>query len=304
MTPITPLRSMTGFGDAEADLDGGRVRVEVRSVNHRYLNIQLRLPNGLERHQPLLERQVKDRVARGHVSISLTVERSVGDEAPLPVEVDLDRARGYLEGFRKIRDELGAEGPIALGLLSGMRDLFQAPERDRTPVEVDPEVLVSALNQALEKLVGMRVEEGERLAHDLTHRLQVMEEELEGISARAPDRLVEERNRLRAAIAVLLEGTGASVDDERIAREVAHMAERWDLHEELVRFRSHLRMFRDALEHGHPDGVGKRFGFISQELLRETNTIGSKANDAEIARRVVLLKEEIERLREQLENVE
>lgn len=295
---------MTGFGDAEADIEGGRIRVEVRSVNHRYLNLQMRLPNGLERHQGALERVVKERVARGHVSVSLTVERNGGDD-PLPeVEVDLDRARGYLEGFRRLRDELGVEGTVSLELLAGMRELFRAPEREKVLLEVDPDTLTATLDQAVGKLVAMRVEEGERLAGDLAHRLTVMETELEGIAERAPHRLPEERDRLRAAIAALLEGTGAPVDEERLAREVAHMAERWDIHEELVRFRSHLRMFRDALEHGHPDGVGKRFGFISQELLRETNTIGSKANDAEIARRVVILKEEIERLREQLENVE
>jgi len=123
------------------------------------------------------------------------------------------------------------------------------------------------------------------------------------IARRAPERLVSERDRLRLAIQALLEGE-TRVDEERLAREVAYLAERWDIHEEIVRFRSHLEMFRDTLVRGDPGGVGKRLGFIAQEFLREANTMGSKANDAEIASRVIVLKEEIDRLREQLENVE
>jgi uncharacterized protein (TIGR00255 family) len=149
----------------------------------------------------------------------------------------------------------------------------------------------------------MRVEEGERLAEDLRGRLRAMESEVEAIEAAAPGRLERERDRIREQIARLLPD-GVPVDEERIAREIAHLAERWDIHEEVVRFRSHLEMFRDTLGDGSPDGVGKRLGFIVQEILREANTMGSKANDAEIARAVVKLKEEIERLREQLENVE
>ena len=130
-----------------------------------------------------------------------------------------------------------------------------------------------------------------------------MEEELDRVGQRAPERLVAERDRLREVIRELLDSEVA-VDEERVAREVAHLAERWDIHEELVRFRSHLEMFRVAIGEGESGGVGKRLSFIAQELLREANTIGSKANDSEIARSVVGLKEEIERVREQVENVE
>ncbi len=302
-SPANPIRSMTGFGDAEVEFEGGRIRVELRTVNHRYLNVQLRLPNGLERHQTTLERQIKGKLARGNASLSLTVDRSAALELVPPVEVDLERARGYLDGFARIRDELGAEGKVDLGLLAGFRDLFTTTDRDRTTLEVDPALLEQALDQALDKVVSMRVEEGHRLAQDLGDRLAVMERGVEAIALRAPERLLAERDRLRAAIAELL-GDESKVDEDRIAREIAHLAERWDIHEELVRFRSHLQMFRDALLQGHPEGVGKRFGFISQELLRETNTLGSKANDAEIAEHVVAIKEEIERLREQIENVE
>jgi uncharacterized protein (TIGR00255 family) len=149
----------------------------------------------------------------------------------------------------------------------------------------------------------MREEEGVALAIDLSARLDAMEAQLGEVETLAPARLLAERDRLRAAIAKLLDGE-VTVDEERIAREVAHLAERWDIHEEIVRFRSHVALFRETLRAGASDGVGKRLGFVAQELLREANTIGSKANDVEISRRVVALKEGIDRVREQLENVE
>ena len=141
------------------------------------------------------------------------------------------------------------------------------------------------------------------LKEDLEARLDAMEAEVARVEARAPERLTQERDRLREAVGALMEGQG-EVDEERIAREIAHLAERWDVHEEVVRFRSHMEMFRAALETGSLGGVGKRLAFVSQELLREANTIGSKGNDALIAESVVVLKEEIEKMREQVENIE
>ncbi len=298
------LLSMTGFGSAEADVPQGRLRVEIRTVNHRFLNLQVRTPSGFDRHQPEIERRLRGHFVRGHVSLTVSLDRSHATETTPPVLVDVDRARAYRDAFHGLQVELGLGGTVGVELLAGFRDLFQTPERDRSPaVEMDPEVLGTLVDQAAREVVEMRRSEGTRMAADLSRALDRMEEELEAVAERAPERLVRERDRLREAVRELLDGEG-EVDEERIAREVAHLAERWDIHEELVRFRSHLAMFRETLEAGSPDGVGKRFGFIAQELLRETNTIGSKANDAEIAARVVTLKEEIERLREQLENVE
>jgi uncharacterized protein (TIGR00255 family) len=192
---------------------------------------------------------------------------------------------------------------VELQHLLAFRDLFRAPERERTLPEVDPADVEAVVQVAAAAAVGMRMEEGDRMARDLLARLRVMETEVAVIEAAAPGRLERERIRIREAIARLLpEGVG--VDEDRIAREIAHLAERWDIHEEVVRFRSHLAMFRDTVREGSPEGVGKRLGFIVQEILREANTMGSKANDADIARSVVALKEEIERLREQLENLE
>ncbi len=293
---------MTGFGEAEQDSDLGRVRVEMRTVNHRYLNVQVRVPNGMDRLQNVLEARLRSRFARGHLTLRVSLDTSGADD-PDAVPVDVERARGYRNALRRLQEELGVGGSVDVGLLAGFREVFRAPDPETAAADLDPELVLELTDQAADQVLEMREAEGARLARDLSGRLEAMEAELEAIEQRAPERLVEHRDRLRDSVRELLDGQ-APVDEERIAREIAHLAERWDIHEEVVRFRSHLAMFRDTLESGSPDGVGKRFGFISQEILREVNTMGSKANDAQVAAHVVNLKGEVERLREQLENVE
>lgn len=295
---------MTGFGASEAEAPQGRLRVEVRTVNHRFLNTQFRTPPGFDRYHAEMERCLRKHFVRGHVAVTVFLDRPHDPEGVPRVQVDMERARAYRDAFRAMQAELGLGGTVGVELLSGFRDLLQTGERDRPlAVDLDAEFLGEVVDRAAEAAVEMRRAEGARLGTDLAQRLDRLETEMEAVEARAPERLVQERDRLREAIRELLDGAG-EVDEERIVREVAHLAERWDIHEEVVRFRSHLAMFRETMEAGSPEGVGKRFGFIAQELLREANTIGSKANDADIAARVVTLKEEIERLREQLENVE
>ena len=300
---IIPLRSMTGFGESEHDIGAGRIRVEIRTVNNRYLNVQFRAPAGLERHYRKLERALRDHFARGQVNVIISLDSGpTNGEAP-QVQVDVERARAYVASIRTLQRELDLEGTIDIGLVARYRGLFEGVDPSRALGEITEELLVEVVSDAAQSVVGIREEEGEFLRADLAARLDAMEGELDRVGRRAPERLVAERDRLREAIRELVDPE-ASVDEERIAREVAHLAERWDIHEELVRFRSHLDMFRAAIREGESGGVGKRLSFIAQELLREANTIGSKANDSEIAHSVVGLKEEIERLREQVENVE
>jgi uncharacterized protein (TIGR00255 family) len=298
-----PLRSMTGFGEAEREFETGRLRIEIRTVNHRFLNLQFRTPPGFDRYQRSMERTLKRHFVRGHVSVGVTVEAGEESDGIAPIEVDRERARAYVRAMRELQAELELEGRVEVGTLAWFRDLFRPADRDEASLPLPEGLLEEVLDEAAAATVRMREEEGARMGADLEGRLTAMEEALDGVAERAPERLLRERDRLRAAIEALLDGR-SPVDEERLAREVAHLAERWDIHEEIVRFRAHLEMFRETLERGDPSGVGKRFGFVSQELLREANTIGSKANDAEIARLVVQMKEEIERLREQLENVE
>jgi uncharacterized protein (TIGR00255 family) len=189
-----------------------------------------------------------------------------------------------------------------LSHVSRFGEIFRAPERGNASDQVDAEVIRRLSEAAAAGVVALREAEGTRLQSDLEERLGAIEETLARVEARAPERLISERNRLKAAVAELTEAH--SVDEDRLAREIAYLAEKWDINEELVRFRSHGELFHETLQADASEPVGKRLGFLIQEMNREANTIGSKANDAEIAQAAVALKEEVERLREQVENVE
>lgn len=294
------IRSMTGFGEAERDSTAGRLRIEVKTVNHRYFNASVKTPFGFDRFEPVITEALKRHIARGHVTAYLSRSREEGN-GEAAVHVDLERAKGYLTALDQLRSELNVSGVVDLGMLARFGDLFRAPEPERT-VDVEPE-LVAELTEAAAKAVrSLREAEGERLEADLQARLDAIEKELAAVEARSPERVVEQRDRLRTAVQELTEQV--EVDEDRLAREIAYLAERWDVNEEVVRFRSHVELFREALAGDGSEPVGKRLGFLAQEMHREANTIGSKANDAGLARASVALKEEIERIREQVENVE
>ncbi len=303
------IQSMTGFGHAEHALPQGAIRVEIRSVNHRFLNLQVRLPLGWEGMQSGVERVLRQALRRGHVAVTISrVRASDANESALgamvtPVDVDLPRARGYWQALQTLHESLGFADPPRLRDLLVFRDMIRVTDTPEDLVPVSSQEVEALVEEALGHVLDMRAREGERLAGDLFARVSTLDEGLQRIEEMAPARLLRERDRLRDAIQRLL-GQDLMVDDERIAREVAHLAERWDIEEELVRYRSHLQMFRETLAAPGADGAGKRLGFLLQEILRETNTIGSKANDAAIQGEVVRLKEEVERLREQVENVE
>ena len=294
------IRSMTGYGEAERDSPAGRLRIEVKTVNHRYFNVSLKTPFGFDRYEPAITEALKRHIQRGHVTAYLSRSREEGG-SEAAIQVDLERARAYLKALDALRFELNVSGVVDLSMLARFSDLFRAPEPERT-VDVEPELLIELGDAAARAVRALREAEGERLETDLRARLDAIEKELAAVEARAPERVVEQRDRLRAAVQELTEQV--EVDEDRLAREVAYLAERWDVNEEVVRFRSHVELFREALSGDGGEPVGKRLGFLAQEMHREANTIGSKANDAELARASVALKEEIERIREQVENVE
>lgn len=301
------IRSMTGFGEAEQDLADVqpplRLRVQLKTVNHRFFNASVRVPGGLDRLEPAILKRLRGRIGRGHVNCALSVDRQVdGAEGPGP-ELDLGRARAYVEGLRQAGQTLELLGDVTLSDLVRYSDIFRAPDPQQNWRELlDEDRVLPLVDQALDDLVAMREREGERLAEDLAERLEAIASLTDQIQGQAPERLHAERDRLRAAVADL--AADVPVDEERLAREIAYLAEKWDLNEELVRLRSHVALFRETLALPDSEPVGKRLGFVLQEFNREANTIASKANDAEIARWAVGLKEEIERLREQVENVE
>ena len=291
---------MTGYGDAERDSPAGRLRLEVKSVNHRFFNTNIRTPSGFDRYEKAIADALKVHLPRGHVSVSLTLDRRDVAGAAAP-EVDMDRARGYHAALESLKDELVIEGEPDLAMLSRFSDIFRAPDVDRTE-GIEEDALVALADEAASACRVMREAEGTRLEADLRAGLEAIARHLDAVEARAPERLSEHRDRLREAVRELSEQV--EVDEERLAREIAYLAERWDINEEIVRFRSHLELFEDALDGDPEEPVGKRLGFLVQEMHREANTIGSKANDAAVGESAVAIKEEIERLREQVENVE
>jgi uncharacterized protein (TIGR00255 family) len=300
---------MTGYGEAERPTPEGRLRVTVKTVNHRFFNPHIRTPSGFESLEAPLQQWLREHFSRGHVNLTVSLERETGAGEESYAQVDMDRARHYRSLLQTLKEELDLGGPVELASLLRFNDIFRAPEVAADTLAVEEETLKSVMEEAAARALDMREVEGARLAEDLEARLERMEGELErmegelaAIEVRAPQRLLEERDRLRTAIQELTERE--EVDEDRMAREVAYLAERWDINEEIVRFKAHIRAFRETMTSESGEPAGKRLGFLVQEMHREANTIGSKANDLEMGHASVAIREEIERLREQLENVE
>ncbi len=295
------IRSMTAYGAAETRVPAGVLRAEARTVNHRYFSPNIKTSRALDRFEPQIREWLRALLPRGHVNFTLRLERSVEDADAGGPRIDEVRARQYAQALRRLRESLGLTGDVDLGMLLRFNDIITWEEDPDAGSAVDAAEVRAVVEAAARATVTMREAEGARLAADLHDRLTEMERLLEAVEARAPERLPVERDRLRRVVTELLEGV--ALDEDRVAREIALLVERWDISEETVRLRSHIALFRETLE-GAAEPVGKRLGFLIQEMNREINTIGSKANDAPIEHHVVSMKEEIERLREQVENVE
>jgi len=289
-------RSMTGFGSAEGKVLGGRLSIEIRSVNHRYFNPQLKLPFELGGVEGPLRERLRQLLERGHVTVSARWIEAPQREAA--VALDLARARQLVAAAKELKKRLKLKGEVDLAFVARQPDVLNAHQDGSAPAqwtEVEP-----IAERAVQELIGMRAREGAALAAELGGRLGALEQAAGTIEQRAPERLTAELARLKKAVAEL--AAGVQIDEQRLAVEVALMADRVDITEELVRLRTHLAACRTALA---SDGaVGKQLGFLAQELLREVNTIGSKANDAGIAQTVIAMKGELEKLREQLDNLE
>lgn len=290
---------MTGFGAADGEVGGGRVSVEVRSVNHRFFSPSIKVPGALGRWEGDVREALKRGVARGHVTLSARFERDEDPSAATPI--DEVRFAAYVAQLRGLQQRHGLQDALDVGTVLRMPDVFAGAAREEMPVEAGAQ-LVNIVERAVDALLAMRSAEGTRLVTYLDERLAVIEGALDRIAVRAPARVSEQRDRLRTAVRELTEGL--SVDEHRLAQEIALLADRLDVQEELSRFRAHIAAFRAALQAPQPDGVGKRLGFLLQEMVREANTTGSKGNDAAIVSDVLQIKEELERIREQVENLE
>ena len=293
------IRSMTGYGRAEAVLAGRKFAVEMKSVNHRYLEISLRLPGMLSSLDTEIKKKIGEQFSRGRIEATVRVDSDGIAENSGRLTLNLPLARNYHALLCQLKEEFQLEDEISLAMLTGFRDVFVPTESFQDPA-VLWEGLSNLLDEAMRTLTEMRAREGESLQRDLTTRLSLIACVLEAIAGRVPQVVCEYQKRLGDRIREL---TGAmAIDESRLLQEVAIMAEKSDITEEIVRFRSHIEQFTDLLTIG--DGAGRKIDFLIQEMGREVNTIGSKSGDAGISRNVIEIKSELAKLREQVQNIE
>jgi uncharacterized protein (TIGR00255 family) len=292
---------MTGYGAAEQHTDGGRWWVEVRSTNHRFLEVVVRLPRELGALEDRVRAAVAQRVRRGRVEVLV---REDGGQRPREAVVDTELARRYARALEDLREELALEERLTLSALLALPDVVRVEEA-RRDADAAWEDLRPVLERALDGLVQMRTSEGRRLAGDLQERVARLERWVEQVARRAEELPRAYAERLRQRVADLLQALGVEglPDEARLAMEVAAFADRCDVREELVRLRSHLQEVRTLLQ-AEDGAVGRKLEFLLQEMQREVNTVGAKAADLEVARAVVEMKSELEAIREQVQNVE
>jgi uncharacterized protein (TIGR00255 family) len=299
---------MTGFGSAEDRVSGGggegrkegrgRLRIEIRTVNHRYFNPQLKLPLELAGLEIEIRERLRQLLERGHVSV--TARWVDGPPTVRGVTVDLARAKQVLAAAQQLKKKLKLKGTVDLAFVARHPDVLTSTNGDAGGEPVLWSDVQPIVERAVRDVVAMRKQEGAALAVELHGRLDSLEAAARVIEEQAPARLKAEHERLKQAVRELT--ASATVDEQRLALEIALLADKVDITEELVRFRAHIAAARAALS--ADQAVGKQLGFLAQELLRETNTMGSKANDARITQTVIAMKGDLEKFREQLENLE
>ncbi len=291
---------MTGFGRATREDGDVALEVEARSVNHRHLDLRIRLPRAFADQETRLKQRVSGRLSRGKVDVTVNL---VMGQATSRLEIDETIAAQYVDAARRLRETHGLGDGLDVSSLLALPGVMNLVEN-----EVDPDRLLGpledALDEAVDAMIAMRVAEGESLAAEFEGRLQTVARLAEAFEARAGEVVEVARQRLRKR-AEQIEREVGLMDEARLHQEIVIAADRLDITEELVRLRSHVDQFRETLASAGPgEPVGRRLDFLLQELGRETNTVGSKASDAPLAQDVVELKTELERIREQVQNVE
>jgi uncharacterized protein (TIGR00255 family) len=290
------LKSMTGFGAGSARAKGVLVSVELSSVNRKQLDVSLRLPSSLTAFESRLQKTIQQQLSRGRVTGTILVETPSGEST---VTVDQKRAAAVVETLRASAKKLKLEDDLSASMLLRIPNLLEVQSADQDPEEVFKSI-EKAVKAALKKLVAMRSAEGRELGADFSARLGVLEGMLKEIIKQAPTVVVKVRKKLTQGLEKA--GVEDAMNDERVLREIALFGEKSDISEEITRLESHIKQFRARLRSAEP--VGRELDFLVQEFLREINTVGSKANDLKITEQVVAFKTELERIREQVQNVE
>lgn len=291
------IRSMTGYGSAEVERAGQRVTAEIRSVNHRFCEVSLRGPKVAMLFEEQIRRVVQDRYSRG--KFNLTISWSGAGDRGEVLKLNDAVARRYVDLMSDLKARYNLSGDVDLATVAGLPDLFTW-EHTAMSDEESWTLLEQVVARACDNMTLMKDREGQALARDFEHRLRVIRTELDRVVERAPLRPLEAKERMVARIKPLL--GDLEMDPVRIAQEVALLADRLDCTEECVRLSAHLEQFQHLIE--GTELAGRKLNFLLQEMNREANTIGSKANDVEIGRAVIVMKEEIERIREQVQNAE
>jgi uncharacterized protein (TIGR00255 family) len=292
------IKSMTGYGRAEAIVGGKRIVVEIKSLNHRFLEVSLRLPGALSSLELELKKKINARFSRGKIEVGVRMDSSVSPERGAGLGLNMPLLRNYYSLLSKVKEELDLPDEINLTVMSSFRDIFVSQDDD--DLEAVWQKLEVLLEEAVAMLMVMRAKEGEALVRDLRGRINVVEQAVEIIQNRVPQVLKAYQKRLTERIKELV--GDMEVDAARLIQEVAIMAEKSDITEEIVRFRSHIAQFVEMLK--GDEAVGRKIDFLIQEMGREVNTIGSKSNDAEISMGVIEIKSELARIREQVQNLE
>ena len=291
------IKSMTGFGRSSLALENMDVLVEMRSVNHRFLEISVRAPHAYSYLEDRLKKQIQQRALRGKIDISVTIQHHGSDG--LEVEVNSELAAAYVNALRKANEQLSLEDDLTLTSVMRFSDIFSLRK-----VQLDEEkmweTILPAVTDAVDKFLEMRITEGNKLYEDLKQRLDTLESMLKKVEEYAPETAKRYYDKLYAKICEIL--ADRETDEARIMTEAAIFADRIAIDEETVRLGSHIEQFRDLLDSEEP--VGRKLDFLVQEMNREVNTMGSKAQDLAVTRLVVDMKSEIEKMREQIQNIE
>lgn len=288
---------MTGYGRGETDHAGTKFSVELNSVNRKQSDIVVNLPRDLAALEPRIRQTINENISRGRTNVVIAYHN--GSNSPRKLALDVDLARSYHDAMRALQKELNAPGEITIGAILQAPGVMRAPEESFDSATAWP-AIERALRAALNELIKMREREGKHLAKDLIHRLKALRKQIKEIRGLHPDVV----KKYRAALLERIEKAGLPIsgEDERLMKEVTFFADRADVSEELTRVESHLAQFAHHLRRHEP--VGRTLEFITQEIFRELNTLGAKANDAAISQRVVLCKAELEKIREQIQNLE
>ncbi len=293
------IRSMTGYSRTESVLESGKLIVEIKALNHRYLDIFVHIPNKFFSVEGKIKKKTGERLIRGKIDVNVQIVEGLNLEDKGKLQLNLPLIHSYHSLLTQMRKELGLKDEVSLNMIAGLKDAFVPAE-----IEVDMEAVwretEKTLDASIDALIEMREKEGDAIYRDFLSRLDIIRDCLNSVKSRVPQVISEYKKRLSARLKELLKEV--ELDEQRLCQEVAIMTEKSDITEEIVRFESHIGQFCEMLEGS--GAVGRKMDFLLQEMNREVNTIGSKSSDVEIARKVIEIKDELSKLREQASNVE